>query len=159
MLRTFARFPDSVRMDMRRDASDLFGRLFGVNESDGLRMRDEWTPAIEGFREDGHYVIRMALPGVDPKDLEVSITDNALHIKGERRMRDEVKREDYFAQELAYGRFERVVALPTDTEGDKAKAKWTDGILEVRVPMPLAAAPKKLNIEMGRGASRALKAA
>lgn len=159
MLRTLRWFPDTTMMQMRRDAEHLMGRLFGMDGLEGLPMRGMWTPAIDGFREDGHYVIRMALPGVDPTDLEVSIADNVLRIKGERKMRDEVKREDYFAQELGYGRFERAFALPADFDGDKANAKWTDGILEVRVPMPRAAAPKKLRIEMGRGAPRAVKAA
>lgn len=162
MMRMARWFPDSRLLELRRETNDMFNRMFGpANGSDRLVMPGTWTPETEGFRENGHYVIRVALPGVDPKDIDVSITDKALWIKGERKMRDEVERDDYFVQEFDYGTFERVFALPADGEGvkDKTRAKWNDGVLEVRVPMTQAAAPKKLSVEVGRGSPRAARAA
>ena len=161
MLRTLRRLPDARLPAWPRDADHLISRTFGrvrVKRNEQPAAPRVWAPEAEGFREDGHYVIRVALAGVEPKDVDVSITDNALWIKGERKMRDEVRSDDYFVQELAYGKFERVFALPADGEGVKGatRAKWRDGILEVRVPVTQATAATKPGIEMGRGSLRAV---
>src|SRR5678816_132699 len=75
-------------------------------------QRSSWQPAAEGRIEDGTYVIQFALPGVDPKDVEVSLLDNVLTVKGERTADHDAAAKDYFVREVVYGAFQRNFALP-----------------------------------------------
>jgi HSP20 family protein len=87
---------------------------------------------IEDFVEEGAYVLRAELPGIDPeKDVEVSIENDMLTIRGERR--EETKEKN--RREFHYGSFRRTVSLPKGADADKITASYTDGVLEVRVPM------------------------
>jgi HSP20 family molecular chaperone IbpA len=86
---------------------------------------------IEDFMDEGTYVLRAELPGVDPeKDVEVSIENDMLTITGERR--EELKEKN--RREFHYGSFRRSVTLPKGAQADKITAEYTDGVLEVRVP-------------------------
>lgn len=99
----------------------------------GLRT-DATTPfvRVEDFVEEGHYVLRAEVPGLDPeKDLEVSVTGDTLTIRGERRE----EQKDRGHHEIHYGAFVRSVQLPPGTHTEGLTAQYTDGVLEVRVPI------------------------
>ncbi|HEU4512098.1 MAG TPA: Hsp20/alpha crystallin family protein [Nocardioidaceae bacterium] len=86
---------------------------------------------VEDYLEDGDYVLRAELPGIDPgKDVEVSVENDMLTITGERR--EETKEKS--RREFHYGSFRRTVSLPKGAQADKITASYTDGVLEVRVP-------------------------
>lgn len=86
---------------------------------------------VEDFVEEGAYVVRAELPGIDPeKDVEVSVDNDMLTIRGERR--EETKEKNH--HEFHYGSFLRTVGLPKGADADKITASYTDGVLEVRVP-------------------------
>lgn len=159
MLRTTRWFPAAPMLDL----DQMFGRLSRMMmlKPNGGRASGsaEWTPDMDGSLENGHYVMRLALPGVESKDVDVTIVDGLLTVKGERRMREDVKRDEYFAQEIAYGAFERSFELPAGVDESKINAKWSDGILEIKVPAPKAVAPKKVKILEGDSALRTAKAA
>ena len=97
--------------------------------------------------EDGAYVIQLALSGVDPKDVKVSLMDNVLTIKGERKADHDTAGKDYFVREVSYGAFERSFALPEGVDGAQVEAKYTNGMLEVRVPAPRAALPMMIEVK------------
>jgi HSP20 family protein len=87
---------------------------------------------IEDFVDEGSYVVRAELPGIDPdKDVEVSVENDMLTIRGERR--EETK--DKNRREFHYGAFRRTISLPKGTEADQISASYADGVLEVRVPV------------------------
>ena len=87
---------------------------------------------VEDFVEDGRYVLRAEMPGLDPeKDVEVTVQGDVLTISGERRE----EKKDRHHQEFHYGSFTRSVTLPTGADPDAVEASYTDGVLEVRVPM------------------------
>jgi HSP20 family protein len=93
---------------------------------------------IEDFVEEDAYVLRAELPGLDPeKDVEVSIENDMLTIRGERR--EETKEKN--RREFHYGSFRRTVSLPKGTDADNITASYTDGVLEVRVPTTTEVAP------------------
>jgi HSP20 family protein len=93
---------------------------------------------IEDFVEEGAYVLRAELPGIDPeKDVEVSIENDMLTIRGERR--EETKEKN--RREFHYGSFRRTVSLPKGADADKITASYNDGVLEVRVPTTTEVAP------------------
>ena len=91
---------------------------------------------VDEFREDDTLVIRADLPGIDPdKDVDVSVHDGLLHIKGRRMEREEETKKTYYRSEFRYGMFERTVALPAGATEKDVLATYKDGLLEVRVPM------------------------
>jgi HSP20 family protein len=148
--------PFTPMFQLRRDIDELFGRVFGQmsGESQGASSDwSAWAPAVEGSEDERHYRIKVALPGVDPKDVEVTMDDSRLTIKGQRKREAETKQESYFARELSYGAFERSFTLPEGIDATKIGARFTNGMLEVTVPKPVAEAPRKVTIEV-EGASQ-----
>ncbi|PYN91447.1 MAG: hypothetical protein DMD91_34195 [Candidatus Rokuibacteriota bacterium] len=102
---------------------------------------------MEGRIEDGTYVMQFSLAGVDPKDVAVSLMDNVLTVKGERKADHDSTGKDYFVREVAYGAFQRSIALPEGVDAAEVAAKSANGILEVRVPAPRAATPRTIEVK------------
>jgi len=143
-----------------RDIDDLFRRFFpGDNEENHQPSMTGWLPAMEAFEKDGQYVIRADVPGVDPNEVEVSVLDDALTLKGERKRSNEVKEKDYHYSETAYGRFERTFALPKGIDPEKIAAKFETGVLEISMPLPQSATAKKVPIETSANQPKQIKAA
>ena len=126
---------------------DLFPQLFGGAADEAAQPAASWLPAAEGRLEDGTYVIQFAVPGVDPKAVEVSVMDNVLTVKGERKANHDPAGKDYFVREVAYGAFQRSVTLPEGVDAAHVEAKYANGMLEVRVPAPRAAMPRMIEVK------------
>ena len=114
---------------------------------DQSAQRASWLPAAEGRIEESFYVIQLALPGVDPKDVAVSLMNNVLTVKGERQADPDTAGRDYFVREVAYGAFQRSFALPEGVNAAQVEAKYARGVLEVRVPAPQAATPREIEVK------------
>jgi HSP20 family protein len=84
---------------------------------------------------------------MDPKDVAVSLMDNVLTVKGERKADHDTTGKDYFVREVAYGTFQRSFALPEGVDVAQVEAKYTNGMLEVRVPSPRAATPRAIEVK------------
>lgn len=133
---------------LRREMDDFFRRTF----TEGLKTRSTgWCPTVDSFIKEGNVVMRVELPGVDPKDVDISVTGNQLTIKGERKAASDVKGEEYLLCEVCYGAFERVIPLPQGVQSDKVHATYKNGILEIMLPVEKAALPKKVHIEIEGG--------
>lgn len=104
---------------------------------------------VEDFTEDGTYVLRAEMPGIDPdKDVTLDIDDDVLTIHGERREEEKDKQH----HEFHYGAFTRSVRLPKDIDSDAIRATYTDGVLEVRVPTRQGDhEPKRIPVERAAG--------
>ena len=116
--------------DFDRWFSDMFERL---PMPWGWREAGEW-PAVDVRETDGELLITAEVPGVNKDELDVTIQDNAVMIRGERRHEAEDSGEGYYRRELQYGRFARSIPLPAGVDVDKAEAKYRDGVLELRLP-------------------------
>ena len=128
--------------------NDLFpGFVDAVATTEPAERNASWAPAAEGRIEDGTYVIQMALPGIDPKEVSVSLMDNVLTVKGERKANHDTTGKEYFVREVAYGAFQRGFALPEGVDGAQVEAKYVNGMLEVRVPAPRAATPRTIEVK------------
>src|SRR3990172_7240878 len=145
-MNTMLRWSPTRQFHFHQDAEDVFEGFFG-GATDEADQRPSWRPAAEGRIEDGTYVIRLALPGMDPKDVEVSLMDNVLTVKGERKADHDTAGKDYFIREVAYGAFQRNFALPEAVDAAQVEAKYVNGMLEVRVPAPRAAMPRMIEIK------------
>ncbi len=126
---------------IRREFDRLLEEL--VPREEGERL---FAPVVDVYETDQDIVVKAELPGVKKENVEVSIRDNALHIKGEKKEEKEEKTETYHRVERVYGKFERVIPLPTDVKVEAAKAEFKDGVLEIRIPKAEGSKEKKIEI-------------
>ena len=138
----------SPKLHFHHHVDDLFPGFFNSPMDDEPAQRSaSWLPAAEGRIEDGTYVIQLALPGMDPKEVDVSLMDNVLTVKGERKADHDTTGKDYFVREVAYGAFQRSFELPEGVDAAEVKAKHANGMLEVRIPAPRAAVPRMIEVK------------
>jgi HSP20 family protein len=146
-MNTMLRWSPARKFHFHHDVDDLSLRFFDGVTDETVQRPASWLPAAEGRIEDGMYVIHLALPGVDPKDVAVSLMDNVLTVKGERKPDPDTTDKDYFVREVAYGAFQRSFALPEGVDGAHVEAKYANGMLEVRIPAPRAAMPRTIEVK------------
>ncbi len=125
---------------------DLFDRLFD-DEFLPLRGDKSWAPAFDISENEKGYIVSAELPGIDEKDLEVTITGGMLNIKGEKKQEKEDKGETYHRIERTYGSFHRSFRIPDAVQADKVDATYKDGILKLIIPKAEEKAVKKINIK------------
>lgn len=146
---------------LHTDIDDLFNRVFGRTE--------RWTsmpsllggfnyPSMDLVKEGNNLVVHVDLPGINPKDVDISVTGNLLTVKGERKHEKETKEEDYVVREIGYGSFERSFTLPAEVNPDKIKANYKNGVLYITMPAAEAIKGRKVQIETEEE-TRKLKAA
>ncbi len=100
----------------------------------GERIADWFAPRAEAKTSNAHYEITMELPGVAQEDIDVSLHDGVLTVKGEKRSERKEEGEGYFFSEREYGRFQRTFRLPADARGDDVAADFSKGVLKITVP-------------------------
>lgn len=127
------------------DLQDAFDRLFeGEGEKSWLR--------VEEYVDGQTHVVRAEMPGVDPdKDVDISIVDGKLHITASREEKDEQKEKDTYRSEFRYGSFSRIVPLPAGATEADVTASYTDGVLEIRVPLADVVQPTPTKVQVTRG--------
>jgi HSP20 family protein len=108
---------------------------------------------VEQFTEDGTFVLRAEMPGIDPdKDVQITVDHDLLQIRAERREEEEKTERDFHRRELRYGSFARSVPLPEGVDDASITATYKDGILEVRAPVRAEAAEEEARkVPIGRG--------
>ena len=104
-------------------------------------------PYVDVIDREAEIVVRAEVPGVDKKDLDVSMTDNTVIIKGSTQHEEKEEKGDYYRREMSKGSFSRTVALPGNVDGAKAKATFKDGVLELILPKVDTAKRRKLTVE------------
>ncbi len=134
--------------DFRRNFDDIFGRWFDMpGFFAGRGQAVGWLPPVECYLDQNQYHVRLAVPGVEQKDIRVQVHGNELTISGERRRDENISDERFLQREFSYGAFERVVPLPEGVEPDKVQAQMTNGVLEVTAPISEKALPREVKIE------------
>ena len=108
--------------------------LYEPLRSFGQRVADWFAPRAEAKASGANYEITMELPGVSGDDIDVSLHEGVLTVKGEKHSEREEEGEGYFFSEREYGRFQRTFRLPADAKGDKIAADFTNGVLKITVP-------------------------
>ncbi len=102
---------------------------------------------VDVFQDDENIIIQSTVAGVSPEDLDVSITNDMVAIRGERRSQHNVDQEDYFYQECYWGTFSRSIILPVEIDADRAEAKLKNGILTIRIPKAITSVTRKLKVK------------
>jgi len=124
--------------DMRRDLDKLFGDFFEpvARRRFGMKAHEPGivVPSVDVFERQGEIVVKADIPGVEKENIDITITKEHLTIKGEVKKEEEVKQEDYYSLERSFGSFSRMIQLPPEADGSKAKASFKNGVLEVVFP-------------------------
>jgi HSP20 family protein len=119
---------------LMRRFTDEMDRFFPTKL--GMEETDFWSPAVEVTETGGTFRVSAELPGLNKDEIRVEVTDQNLILQGERKQEKEEKREGYYHSERSYGRFYRSIPLPEGAQLDKASAEFSNGVLEVSVPIP-----------------------
>lgn len=128
-----------TKFDPAKDLRELEERLMSAfnmpAQSKGeLANISGFTPAVNTREGEFAYHIEVDLPGVNKKDIHVDLKDDVLTISGERKIKNEVKKKDYYKMESSYGKFQRSFTLPENADSENIKANCEDGMLEVVIP-------------------------
>jgi len=124
-------------------AEQIFNDLLPVLRSD----QNSFVPAIDMYEDKDNIIIETQLAGIKPEDVQISIDNDILCIKGESEHKSEVDEKNYYRKEIRRGSFYRSVQLPAHMQGDKAKAIAEDGVLKIVIPKAPEAKPKTIKIE------------
>lgn len=136
------RFQDEVNR-MLHDDFAVSGNL----EGDRSRVATSaWTPAVDVKEEAGRFVITADVPGVEPKDIDITMENGVLTIKGERKHEEKEEREGYKRVERVYGTFYRRFTLPDTADAEKVSASSKNGVLEVTIPKQEKVQPRKIKV-------------
>jgi HSP20 family protein len=138
--------PFGVLNQLQREVNRMFDHTGGREENSALTASD-WIPEVDVREEDGRFVIHADVPGVDCKDIEITLENDVLTIKGARTEEREETRNGYRHMERARGTFMRRFTLPNTADAAKVTAKSKDGVLEIVVPKEEKAQPRKITVQ------------
>jgi len=135
--------------DMLSDIQGDINRLFSNSIHRGqLGEFADFVPSLELSEEDDKFVVHLDTPGMDRKDLDISVTGNTLTVKGERKSEEKKKEKGYYYSERRFGSFQRTIELPKEVDAEKIAASYKDGVLEVSLPKSERAKPKQIKVDI-----------
>lgn len=133
--------------ELKNEMDRIFESFFG-ERLPTFKEEFSFSPAIEVSETDNEIIVKAAVPGVDKKDLNISILDNNLIIKGEVKREKEEKKKNYYKQEIAYGSFSRTIPLPAEVKVDEIKANMKNGVVTITIPKSEKAKAKEITVEV-----------
>jgi HSP20 family protein len=137
---------NSLQQEMNRLFSTFFDTPTGGN---GNTIARRWIPAMDLVETDDHYVLTADLPGLAEGDIDLEFEGDVLTLSGERKAEHSERREGFYRLERATGAFSRSLTLPEGIDPEAVKAKFDNGVLEVRIPKPEQRKPRKVAIQVG----------
>jgi HSP20 family protein len=129
---------------------DRLNRFFDRNDewdTEGNLFVPDWAPSVDILEKENEIRIKAELPGVEAKDVAVTVDNNVLTIKGERHLEKDVKKESYHRMERAYGSFSRSFSLPDTVDTGNVRAEYKDGLLTLSLPKKAAAKSRTVEIK------------
>jgi HSP20 family protein len=137
----------------KRKSLKIFGKSQEPKEVSALPEKEEWTTDYEGqlavdvYQTDSNVVVKAPVAGVKPEELDITVTDDMVTIRGERKEEKKIEKENYLCQECYWGAFSRSIILPVQVASEKAKAIFKDGILTITAPKAARARTKKVKVK------------
>jgi HSP20 family protein len=120
---------------LRQEMDAMFDNFFRSFDMEPFESRlGAFTPKVDVVESDKEMKITAELPGIDEKDIDVSLQNDMLTIKGEKKEETEDKGKDYYRMERSYGSFSKTIALPIEVETDKVEARFKKGVLSITIP-------------------------
>src|SRR6202161_1604274 len=131
---------------------DRLNRLFqqSVNESrEEALTTSSFAPAVDVYEDDHQVTLKIEVPGIDEKDIDVRLENNTLTVHGERKLEKEEKEENYRRVERQYGSFTRTFTLPQTVDSENVSANYDKGVLKITLPKKAEAKPKQIKVNIG----------
>jgi HSP20 family protein len=135
---------------LRDEMDNLFDSFFGstrLSEWGGPESAGGWMPDLEVIESEKEFVVRAEVPGLDPKDIEVSLTGNRLTLSGEKKEETEEKKGGYYHSERRFGSFRRSIELPTGANADTVTAEYDKGVLTLKIGKTAGATSQRIPIK------------
>lgn len=140
--------PYEMMEDKERRFEDLFGRSWLPIWRRVPQAEEEWMPAVDIYEQGDMLKVKAELPGMNEEDIDVSVSEENLILKGEKRTEGEIKEEDYYRCERNYGSFYRSIPLPFNIDAEKVEAGYENGVLEVSIPKTAEYKTKKVPVSV-----------
>ena len=131
----------------RNDIDRLFDRFFDWGASPWTAEGSQWVPSVDVSETGKKVIIKAEIPGMDPKDIDISINGNRLTLRGERKHEHEEKGENFHRMERSCGAFSRTIELPAEVDSNKVEATYKNGILKVNLAKTKENAVKKIEVK------------
>lgn len=138
---------DLFRHRFDRVFDQTFGNLFDTTRAGEEVGNRGWLPPVDVRETDEALTLFVELPGVKREDVDITVENRTLTVRGERQFEQDVERENYHRIERAYGNFTRTFTLPANVQADHVKATFTDGVLTVELPKAEESKPRKIAIK------------
>jgi HSP20 family protein len=133
---------------IQNELNRLFGRTFVGGEQLPSSTGAAWAPPLDMFERNDKFVVAVELPGIEPGDVEVSVEDSTLTIKGHREfVHEDTTNESFQRIERRYGAFSRTLTLPSTADVEKVEASFDKGVLTVEIPKREEAKPRKITVK------------
>jgi HSP20 family protein len=126
----------------------LFNASFGEGRDEALTT-SSFAPAVDVYEDEHNVTLKIEVPGIDEKDIDVRIENNILTVHGERKIEKEEKEENYRRIERQYGSFTRTFTLPNTVETESVSANYEKGVLKVKLAKKAEAKPKQIKVNVG----------
>lgn len=149
---------DSLQGEMNRLFSSFFDTPTARGGNGGTAATRRWLPAMDLVETGEHFVLRADLPGITEDDVKIEVENNVMTIAGERKAEHEEKHEGYYRLERATGAFSRSLTLPEGIDADAVSATFNNGVLEVRIPKPAEAKPRRVQIGVAGAEPKTIEA-
>jgi HSP20 family protein len=133
---------------MRREMDRLWHSFFEERPRRKTEELGEWGPSLDLSETKNDLVVKAEIPGIDPKDIDISLSNDILTIKGEKKQEKEEKEENYHFIERSYGSFSRSIRLPREVQSDKIDASYKNGVLKVTLPKSEEAKKREIKIKV-----------
>ena len=133
---------------MRREMDRLWDSFFEGRPARRAREEGEWLPSLDVSETKGDLVVKAELPGIDPKDIDISLNEGILTIKGEKRQEKEEKEEGYHLVERSYGSFTRSIRLPREIQNERINATYKNGVLKITLPKSEETKKREIKIKV-----------
>jgi len=136
---------------------DRMNRLFREtqgNSQDESLISSSFAPAVDVYEDEHNVTLKIEVPGIDEKDIDVRIENNTLTVHGERKIEKEEKEENYRRVERQYGGFTRTFSLPPTVDAEKVQADYDKGVLKITLPKKAEAKPKQIKVNVGQSAGQ-----
>jgi len=143
-------FPMSSGLQsLQRDMNRMFDEFFrGDVLADESFFARDWTPAVDIVENNDNYILRAELPGMSKDDVKITLENNLLTIRGEKKNESEKKEGNYHRVERSYGSFERSFTIPGTIKADNIDAQYKDGVLTLTLPKAEEAKPKLIDVKV-----------
>jgi HSP20 family protein len=133
---------------MRKEMDRLWDSFLEGRPGRRAREEETWVPSLDFSETKTDMVVKAELPGIDPKDIDISLNEGILTIKGEKRQEKEEKEEGYHLVERSYGSFTRSIRLPREVQNEKINASYKNGVLKITLPKSEEAKKKEIKIKV-----------